>query len=111
MGTTGTTRVNTHIVVHMIELSYIFERKSVSQKVRVRLSDVKQVRASESTAPWDISLTIVWGEEIAFDRPLAGADPLHAVKLAAQFAATYLHGRAQDEGGVLNPPIVPTQTP
>ncbi|AUX25426.1 uncharacterized protein SOCEGT47_059730 [Sorangium cellulosum] len=69
--------------------------------------DLKQVRSADSSAPWDISVTITWGGEIAFDRPLSGADPLHAVELAARFAASYLRGRAQDEGGTLDPPIWP----
>ena len=47
------------------------------------------------------------GDEVAFDRQLAGADPLHAVELAAQFASKYIRGRAEDEGGTLEPPIAP----
>jgi hypothetical protein len=91
----------------MIELTFSFKSGEVSQDITVRLFDVKQVRGADSPAPWDVSVTITWGGTIAFDRPLAGSDPLHAVELAAQFAATYLHGRAQDEGGLLEPAITP----
>jgi hypothetical protein len=66
-----------------------------------------QPRGADDPAPWDISVTIVWGDEGAFDRQLAGADPLHAVELAAQFASKYIRGRAEDEGGTLEPPIAP----
>jgi hypothetical protein len=90
----------------MLELTYQF-KGAVSQVITVRLSDVKKARDDDSSAPWDISVTIAWGDQIAFDRPLAGADPLHAVELAAQFAAKYLRGRAEDEGGTLEPPIGP----
>lgn len=90
----------------MIELTFSFKSGAVSQDIAVRLFDVKQVRGTDSPAPWDVSVTITWGEEIIFDRPLAGADPLHAVKLAVQFAAKYLRDRAQDEGGTLEPPIM-----
>lgn len=90
----------------MIELKYKFGG-DVHQNIVVRLFDVKQVRGADDPAPWDISVTIVWGDEVAFDRQLAGADPLHAVELAAQFASKYLRGRAEDEGGTLEPPIVP----
>lgn len=90
----------------MIELTYQF-KGDVSQDITVRLFDVKKVRDADSPAPWDVSVTITWGGKIAFDRPLAGADPLHAVELAAQFAARYVRGRAQDEGGTLEPPIAP----
>jgi hypothetical protein len=90
----------------MLELTYQF-KGDVSQVITVQLSDIKKVRDDDSSAPWDISMTITWGGKIAFDRPLAGADPLHAVELAAQFAARYLRGRAEDEGGTLEPPIAP----
>jgi hypothetical protein len=89
----------------MLELTFVFKSGEVSQDITVRLYDVKQVRGADNPAPWDVSVTITWGGTIAFDRPLAGADPLHAVEVAAQFAARYLHGRAQDEGGMLEPSI------
>src|SRR3954468_22503316 len=91
----------------MIELTFQFKSGDASQDIVVRLFDVKQVRDAGSSAPWDVSVTIVWGGKIAFDRPLAGADPLHAVELAAQFAGKYLRGRAEDEGGTLEPAIAP----
>lgn len=90
----------------MIELTYTFRGPSVVA-VTVRLHDVEQARPAEHPAPWDVGLTISWGAEVAFDRPLAGADPLHAVEMAASYAARYLHGRAEDEGGTLDPPIPP----
>lgn len=90
----------------MIELQYRFNG-NMPRDITVRLFDVKQVRDADDSAPWDISVTIVWGSETAFDRPLAGADPLHAVELAAQFASKYIRGRAEDEGGMLEPPITP----
>lgn len=89
----------------MIELTFRFKSGDVSEDISVRLSDVKQVRGDDDSAPWDIGVTITWGRMILFDRPLAGADPLHAVELAAHFAADYLRGRAQDEGGTLEPQI------
>ncbi len=58
-------------------------------------------READSSAPLDISVTIRWGEQIAFDRPLSGINPLHAIELAVQFATQYLNGRAEDEGGTL----------
>lgn len=79
----------------------------VLEDVIVRLFDIRQARGTDAAAPWDISVTITWGGKTAFERPLAGADPLHAVELAARFAATYLRGRAEDEGGTLEPPIAP----
>lgn len=91
----------------MIELTFRFKSGGTSHDVSVRLFDVKQVREVDSSAPWDISVTIMWGTEVAFDRPLSGADPLHAVELAANYAAKYLQGRAEDEGGTLEPPITP----
>ncbi|WP_437965360.1 hypothetical protein WMF04_37860 [Sorangium sp. So ce260] len=90
----------------VIEMTYKFQG-NVSLDITVRLFGVKQARGDESSAPWDVSVTIVWGGEVAFDRPLSGADPLHAVELAAHFAASYIRGRAQDEGGTLEPPIWP----
>ncbi|XXT21633.1 hypothetical protein WME94_08735 [Sorangium sp. So ce429] len=90
----------------MIELKYQFNGDS-SRDITVRLFDIKKVRNNDDSAPWDINVTIVWGAEIAFDCPLAGADPLHAVELAAQFASKYIRGRAEDEGGTLEPPISP----
>lgn len=89
----------------MIKLKYQFTKGDVSQEITILLFDVKQVRDADSSAPWDIGVTIIWGGKSAFDRPLAGADPLEAVKLAAQFAASYIRGRAEDEGGTLEPPI------
>jgi hypothetical protein len=91
----------------MLELTYQFKSGDVLEDITVRLRDVKQVRGADSPAPWDVHVTITWGDKIAFDRPLAGADPLHAVELAAQYAARYLRGRAEDEGGTLDPPIAP----
>jgi len=91
----------------MLELTYQFKRGDISEDISVRLRDVKQARGADDPAPWGIHVTITWGDQIAFDRPLAGADPLHAVELAAQYAASYLHGRAEDEGGTLDPPIAP----
>jgi len=88
----------------MIELKYQFKGDK-PRDITVRLGDVKQVRPDDSSAPWDISVTIMWGDEVAFDHPLAGADPLHAVELAAKYASGYINGRAQDEGGQLEPPI------
>jgi len=91
----------------MIKLAFKFKRGDVSQDITVRLCDVRQVRSTDTPAPWDISVTIIWGGEVAFDHPLSGMDPLHAVEQAAQYAATYLSGRAHDEGGTLDPPIPP----
>ncbi len=88
----------------MIELKYQFNG-DIPRDVIVRLFDVKQVRADDSSAPWDISVTILWGDEVAFDHPLSGMDPLHAVELAAKYASTYISGRAQDENGTLEPSI------
>lgn len=65
----------------------------------------RRARGDDQPAPWDIGLTIAWGDEIAFDHPLSGADSLHAVELAVQYAARYIHGRAEDEGGTLDPPL------
>jgi hypothetical protein len=73
----------------MIELKYRFHGDA-SRDVAVRLSDVRPARDADDPAPWVIDVTIVWGAENAFDRPLAGVDPLHAVELAAQFASKYL---------------------
>lgn len=89
----------------MIELKYQFKGDKLIE-VTVRLHDVKQVRADDSSAPWDIGVTIMWGDEVAFDKPLAGGDPLHAVELAAKYASDYIRGRAEDEGGTLEPSIV-----
>lgn len=91
----------------MITLAFRFHNGDVSQDITVQLFDVKQARSADSPAPWDIGVTITWGGECAFDRPLSGADPLHAVELAARFATRYILGRAKDEGGTLDPPIVP----
>ncbi len=88
----------------MIEVKYQF-KGNVQRDVIVRLFNVKQVRADDSSAPWDISVTILWGDEVAFNHPLAGIDPLHAVELAAKYASTYISGRAQDENGTLEPSI------
>jgi hypothetical protein len=96
--------MRSEVQVTMIELKYQFKR-DVSRDITVRLGDVKQARADDSSAPWDISVTILWGDEVAFDQPLAGADPLHAVELAAKYASTYISGRALDEGGTLDPAI------
>ncbi|WP_437332157.1 hypothetical protein [Sorangium sp. So ce394] len=90
----------------MIELRYQF-KGDTPKDITVRLFDVRQVRDADDPAPWGINVTIAWGAEIAFDRPLAGADPLHAVELACQFASKYIRGRAEDEGGTLEPPISP----
>ncbi|WP_437722364.1 hypothetical protein [Sorangium sp. So ce861] len=90
----------------MIEIKYRFNG-DVSRDITVRLFDVKQARNDDHSAPWDIGVTITWGSEVAFNHPLAGADPLHAVELAAQFASKYIRGRAEDEGGTLEPPITP----
>jgi hypothetical protein len=92
------------VPVTMIELKYQF-KGTVLRDVIVRLFDIKQVRAEDSSAPWDISVTILWGDEVAFDRPLAGIDPLHAVELAAKYASTYISDRARDENGTLEPSI------
>jgi hypothetical protein len=89
----------------VIKLKYEFRKDDVVQEITVLLFDVKQVRDAESSAPWDIGVTIMWGEKSLFDRPLSGADPLHAVELAARFASDYLRGRAEDLGGILEPPI------
>ena len=59
----------------MIELTFRFESGDVSQEIIVALFDIKQVRDADSPAPWDVRVTITWGAEVAFDRPLAGADP------------------------------------
>ncbi len=91
----------------MIELTYRLTKGAVSENIAVRLSDVRRARGEESPAPWDIGVTILWGDNVAFNHPLSGVDPLHAVELAAQFASKYLAGRASDEGGVLDPPIPP----
>lgn len=88
----------------MIEVRYQFKGAN-PRDVIIRLFDIKQARADGSSAPWDISVTILWGDEIAFDRALAGMDPLHAVELAAKFAATYISDRARDENGTLEPSI------
>ena len=88
----------------MIELKYRFNGEK-PREITVRLFDVKQARADDTPAPWDISVTILWGDDVTFDRPLAGADPLHAVELAAKYASDYIRGRAKDEGGTLEPDI------
>jgi hypothetical protein len=88
----------------MLELKYQFTGH-VSLDVVVRLSDIKQARPGDSSAPWDIHVSIVWGGEVAFDNPLSGVDPLHAVEVAVKFSATYINGRALDEGGSIEPPI------
>ncbi|AGP38717.1 hypothetical protein [Sorangium cellulosum] len=90
----------------MTELTYRF-KGDTPEDITVRLFDIRQVRDAEDPAPWGINVTIAWGAEIAFDRLLAGADPLHAVELACQFASKYIRGRAEDEGGTLDPPISP----
>ncbi len=89
----------------MMEFSYKFKKGDVVRDVEVRLLDVTLARDVSTSAPWDIHVTLRWGDQILFDRPLAGMDPLHAVHLAAQFAANYLHDRAADEGGCLEPEI------
>lgn len=91
----------------MLQIRYKFKKGDVILDVEVRLFDVKQARDDSTSAPWDVGVTLLWGDQILFDRPLAGMDPLHAVHLAAQFAANYLHGRAADEGGTLEPTILP----
>jgi hypothetical protein len=88
----------------MIELKYRFNGDK-SRDITVRLGDVKQARVDDSSAPWDIDVTIMWGDEKAFDHPLAGMGPLHAVELAAKYASDYIRGRAEDEGGTLEPEI------
>lgn len=88
----------------MIELNYQFKGDK-PRDITVRLGDVKQTRAHDTSAPWDIGVTILWGDEKAFDHPLSGIDPLHAVELAAKFASDYISGRAKDEGGTLDPEI------
>ncbi len=93
----------------MIQIPYKLTKGETTLDVQVRISDLTQARDKESSAPWDVGLTILWGDEVAFQRPLAGMDPLHAVHLAAQFAARYIRGRAEDEGGLLEPPIHPFQ--
>lgn len=90
----------------MIELKYQFQGDK-PREIIVRLRDVRQARPDDHSAPWDIAVTIMWGDEVAFDHPLAGADPLHAVELAAKYASNYISGRAHDEGGTLEPPIPP----
>jgi hypothetical protein len=92
------------VQVSMIEQRYQFKGDK-PRDITIRLGAVAQVHADDSSAPWDIRVTILWGDEVAFDRPLAGADPLHAVELAAKFASTYISDRARDEGGTLNPAI------
>lgn len=84
----------------MIEVKYRFNGEK-PRDITVRLFDVRQARVDDTSAPWDIGVTILWGDEVAFDRPLAGADPLHAVESAAKFASDYISGRAIDEGGTL----------
>ena len=91
----------------MCELNYKFKNGDRTQDVRARLSAPTKARDDSTSAPWDIHVTLLWGEEVLFDRPLAGMDPLHAVHLATQFAANSLHGRAVDEGGFLEPTIYP----
>lgn len=95
----------------MIQIPYELKRGELTLDILVRISDVSQARNAETSAPWDVKLTILWGEEVAFQRALAGMDPLHAVYLAAQFAAQYIHGRAEDERGTLDPPIHPFLEP
>jgi hypothetical protein len=90
----------------VIELRFQFKNKHLSKEIVVRLSDVKKARGDESPAPWDIGVTILWGGQTTFDHPLSGADPLHAIELAVQYARKYLSGRAQDEGGTLEPSII-----
>ncbi len=89
----------------MLEITYQFTLSDTVQLVTVRLSNVKLARSLDTSAPWDISVYISWGEEVAFDRPLSGMDPLHAIELATQFAAQYIQGRAEDAGGRLEPEI------
>jgi hypothetical protein len=91
----------------MIKLSFQFKKSDATEDVTVELFDVRQARGADHPAPWDVGVTIMWGAECLFNHPLSGADPLEAVRLAAQFAAVYLHGRAEDEGGTLDPEIVP----
>lgn len=86
----------------MLEVKYRFNG-GLSRDITVRLQDIKQVRELDTSAPWDIRVTILWGDEVAFDRPLAGVDPLHAVELAAKFASSYIGDRARDEGGTIEP--------
>ena len=74
------------VQVNMIELKYQFKGDK-PRDITVRLGDVKQARPDDSSAPWDIGVTILWGDEKAFDHPLAGVDPLHAVELAAKYAS------------------------
>jgi hypothetical protein len=88
----------------MLELKYQF-KGNTQRDITVRLGDVTQVRGTNSSSPWDIGVTILWGDEVAFDRPLAGTDPLHAVELAAKFASDYISGRARDENGTLEPSV------
>jgi hypothetical protein len=88
----------------MIELKYRFNGDK-PRDITVRLFDVTKARADDSPAPWDIGVTIMWGDEKAFDHPLSGIDPLHAVELAAKYASDYISGRAKDEGGTLEPEI------
>lgn len=88
----------------MIELKYRFKGDK-PRDITVRLGDVKQARGDDHSAPWDIGVTILWGDEKAFDHPLSGIEPLHAVELAAKYASAYISGRAKDEGGTLDPEI------
>ena len=91
----------------MIQLRYKLRKGDVTQDVEARLFDIKQARDASTSAPWDIHVTLLWADQVLFDRALAGMDPLHAVHLAAQFAARYFHLRAVDEGGSLEPAILP----
>lgn len=89
----------------MFELNYELKNGDRTLDVRARLFAPTKARDDSTSAPWDIHVTLLWGDQVLFDRPLAGMDPLHAVHLASQFAANYLHDRAKDEGGSLEPEI------
>lgn len=89
----------------MIELAYFFKGRGATQEILVRLHGVQTGARCEQLRAVGHPGDVLWAGKVAFDRALAGADPLHAVELAASFAQRYLRGRAQDEGGELDPPI------
>ena len=93
------------VQVTMLQIRYKFKKQDITLDAEARLSAPRQARDDSTSAPWDIHVTLMWGDQVLFDRPLAGMDPLHAIHLAAQFAANYLHDRAKDEGGCLEPEI------
>jgi len=93
------------VQVTMLQIRYKFNQGDVTLDAEARLFAPTKARDDSTSAPWDIHVTLLWGDQVLFDRPLAGMDPLHAVHLASQFAANYLHDRAKDEGGSLEPEI------